>query len=73
MRKAWQQINIKTPYHCKNQVQKLKVKTQKEDSHDWVCVNKHNKIECVFKHNTSLKNLLFKINIHTIKDQNHIV
>ncbi len=31
MRKAWQQNNIKITYHYNNQVQKHKVKTQKED------------------------------------------
>jgi hypothetical protein len=31
MGKAWQQNNIKITYHSKNQVENLKVKTQKED------------------------------------------
>jgi hypothetical protein len=30
MGKAWQQNNIKITYHCKNQVENLKVKTQKK-------------------------------------------
>jgi hypothetical protein len=28
--KAWQQKYLKITYHCKNQVQKLKVETQRE-------------------------------------------
>ena len=31
MGETWQQKDIKITYHCKNQVQKLKVQTQEED------------------------------------------
>jgi hypothetical protein len=45
--KAWQQKGMKNIYHCKNQVQKLKVETQQEGL-GW----KRNKSECVFTNTT---------------------
>ena len=77
MGKTWQQNNIKITYHCKNQVENLKAKTQKEDL-GW------NMIECVFTNTTKLsvcsqtqdplhKNPLFKINLYTSEDLNHIL
>jgi len=77
MGKAWQQNNIKITYHCKNQVE------NRENTKRRLRME-HHMIECVFTNTTKLsvcsqtqhplhKNPLFKINLHTSEDQNHIV
>jgi hypothetical protein len=50
-------------YHCKNQVQKLKVESRQEGL-GW----KHNKSECVSQH-PLLKKSSIKVNLHISEDQ----
>jgi len=71
MGKAWQQKNIKITYHCKNQVQKLKVKIQKEDlgwNTTWlsVCLQTQQDCVCVHKHNTRSIKILYSKSLYML-------
>ena len=60
-KRAWQQKGINNVYHCKNQVQTLKVETQQEGL-EW----KHNKSECAFTNTSCSVKILHSKSIYIL-------